>query len=70
MENEKARLIQIITEKIDYEIRLLDSSNQGELTNEESNIKRTLEMKLQEIDNLSPPKFEGKLSLLRKALNF
>lgn len=29
-----------------------------------------LELKLQEIDNLAPPTFEGKVSLLRKALNF
>ena len=42
LENEKQRLIQMISDKIDQEIRLLDTSNQEGLSKEEVNIKTTL----------------------------
>jgi hypothetical protein len=48
----------------------LESSNEQELSRDELNIKRTLEVKLQEIYALNPPNFEGRLASLRKALNF
>ena len=69
LEREKRRLIQMITDKIDSQIRMLETSNQEGLNRDELNIRTQLESKLQEIYGLKPPHFEGKMSLLRKALN-
>ena len=60
----------MIVEKIDSQIKLLEASNDTEFTREEANIKKSLEFKLQEIYSLGSPQFDGKISTLRKALNF
>jgi hypothetical protein len=70
LEREKQRLIRIVTEKIDAEIRLLDNSNETELSREETNLKKSLELKSQEIGTFGCPHFYKKASVLRKALNY
>ncbi len=62
--------MEIISDKIDSEIRLLESSNEAQLNRDEVNIKKTLEFNMQELYSLGSPHFDHKLSSLRKALNF
>jgi len=70
LEREKQRLIRIVTEKIDAEIRMLSSSNETELSREETNLKKSLELKSQEISSFGCPHFYKKATVLRKALNY